>query len=80
MINQMQEKPNNFGLKCGNQENIKKAKWISNITKELEGLEEGPKVEIHIDLLKTSLKNISNQKTLSHDGIYGFWFKKFMTD
>ena len=26
--------------------------------RELEGLEEGPKAEIHIDLLKTTLKNI----------------------
>ena len=32
------------------------AEWINNITKELEGLEEGPKAEIHIDLLKTTLK------------------------
>ena len=28
------------------------------MNKELEGLEEGPKAEIHIDLLKTKLKNI----------------------
>ena len=27
------------------------------MTKELEGLEEGPKTEIHIDLLKTTRKN-----------------------
>ena len=36
----------------------KMAEWIKNITRELEGLEEGPKVETHIDLLKTSLKRI----------------------
>ena len=30
------------------------------MTKELEELEEGPKAEIDIDLLKTALKNISN--------------------
>ena len=36
------------------------AEWINNITRELEGLEEGPKTEIHIDLLKTTLKRISN--------------------
>ena len=53
-----------------------KAQWINNMTKELEGLEEGPKVEIRIDLLKTTLKNISNWKMPSHDGINGFWFKK----
>ena len=28
------------------------------MTRELEGLEEGPKTEIHIDLLKTTQKNI----------------------
>ena len=46
------------------------------MTKELEGLEEWPKAEIHIDLLKTTQK-ISNWKTPGHDGIHGFWFKKF---
>ena len=49
------------------------------MTKELEGLEEGPKVEIHIDLLKTTLKKVSNWKTPGHDGIHGFWFKKFIS-
>ena len=38
------------------------AEWINNISRELEGLEEGPKMEIHIDLLKTTLKRISNWK------------------
>ena len=53
--NRMQEKPNNFGLKYGNQKkNIRKR---LNMTWELE-LEEGPKAEIHIDLLKMTLKNI----------------------
>ena len=47
------------------------------MTRELEGLKEGPKVEIHIELLKKTLKKISNWKTPVHDGIYGFWFKKF---
>ena len=36
------------------------AEWINNITRELEGLEEGPKTEIHIDLLKITLKKIPN--------------------
>ena len=43
------------------------------MAKELEGLEEGPKAEIH----KMTQKKISNWKTPSHDGIHGFWFKKF---
>ena len=35
-----------------------KAERINNMTRELEGPEEGPQVEIHIDLLKTTVKNI----------------------
>ena len=53
------------------------AEWINNITRELEGLEEGLKMEIHVDLLKTTLKRISNWKAPGHDGIHGFCFKKF---
>ena len=34
--------------------------WINNMTRELEGLEEGPKAEIDIELLKKTLKKISN--------------------
>ena len=45
------------------------------MTRELEGLKERPEAEIHIDLLKTILKKISNWKTPGHDGIHGFWFK-----
>ena len=46
------------------------------MAKELERLKEGPKVEIHIDLLRTTLK-ILDWKTPGDDGIHGFWFKKF---
>ena len=53
------------------------AEWIKNITRELEGLEEGTKTEIHIDLPKTTLERIPNWKTPGHDGIHGFWFRKF---
>ena len=56
------------------------AEWINNITRELEGLKEGSKMEIHVDLLKTTLKRISNWKTLGHDGIHSFWFKKFTSN
>ena len=62
--NRMQKQPKDFGLKYGNQKKKKqpkhneKAEWINNIARELEGLEEGPKAEIHLDLLKTTLKNI----------------------
>ena len=44
--------------------------------RELEGLEEGSKVEIHIELLEKTLRTISNWKIPGHDGIHGFWFKK----
>ena len=53
------------------------AERINNITRELEGLEQGHKTEILIDLLKTTLKRTSNWKTPGHDGIHGFWFTKF---
>ena len=50
------------------------------MTREQEGLEEGPKAEIHLKLLKKKKKNIKkdiNWKTPGHDRIHGFWFKKF---
>ena len=49
-----------------------KAEWIKNMTRELEGLEKGPKAKIHTDLLKATLKKISNWKMPGHDGIHGF--------
>ena len=73
----MPRKPKDFGRKYSNQKHNKNAEWINTITRELEGPEEGPKTEIHIDLLKTTLKGISRWKTPGHDGIHGFWFKKF---
>ena len=56
--NWMQKKPNDLGLKYGNQKYNEKVEWINNITKQLEGLEEGPKPEIHIDLLRMTIKKI----------------------
>ena len=48
-----------FGTKIWQpREHDKKTESISNMTKELEGLEEGRKAEIHIDLLKATPKNI----------------------
>ena len=54
-----------------------KAEWINNITREIQGLEKGLKTEIHIDLVKTTLKRISNWKIPGYDGIHGFLFKTF---
>ena len=45
------------------------AECINTIKRGLEGLKDGPKMEIHIDILKTTLKRISNWKTPGHDGI-----------
>ena len=53
-----------------------KAEWINHFTRELE-LKEGPKAEIPTNLLKTTLRKVSNWKKPGHDGIHGFWFKKF---
>ena len=76
--NRMQNKPNDFGLKYGNhkKKHNEKAEWINNTTRELEGLQEGSKAEMHIEKLEMTLKK-SNWKTPGHDGIHGFWFKKF---
>ena len=42
--------------------------------KELEGIEEAPRVKIH---LGETHKKVLNCKTPGHDGIHGYWFKKF---
>ena len=47
-----------------NQHN-EKAEWINNMMRGLEGLKEGPKVEIHIDLHKKTLKKYQNGKRLA---------------
>ena len=44
--------------------------------KELQGLEEGPKAKIQVDLLRATFKNVPNWKTPNHDDINGYWFKK----
>ena len=53
-----------------------KAEWINSMTWELGGLEEGPKAEIYFDLLRKTLKKISNWKTQGHEWIQGLSFKK----
>ena len=58
-------------------EHNREAKWISNTEKELEGLEKGPNMKMHINSLRATLKKIPNWKTSDHDGIHRFWFKKF---
>ena len=41
---------------------IEKAEWINNMTREQEGLAEGPKNEIHTDKLKKTLKEYQTGK------------------
>ena len=53
--------------------NNKSYNLLKNIINNLKG----PKTEMHIDLLKTTPKRISNWKTPGHHGIHSFWFKKF---
>ena len=60
--NQTPKKLNDFWLKYGNQKHNEKAQWINNMTRELEGLKEGPKAEIHTDLLKTTLNKYRTGK------------------
>ena len=52
--------------------------------KELQGFEEGSKVEIYLDSLRIILKKVPNcKKTPDNDSVYGFWYKNlhsFMTD
>ena len=58
-----------LGAKYGNAENMSE-----NMGKELERLEEGLIMKIHLDLLRATLKKVPSWKTPSHDGIHGFWF------
>ena len=47
---------------------------MNNMEKELQGLEESPKMKIHLNSLRATLKKVPNWKTLGHDGIHAFWF------
>ena len=49
---------------------------ISTMKKGLQRLEENPRTDIHLESLRTTLKNVRNWKTPGHEGIHGFWFKK----
>ena len=54
----------------------KKAKWINNMTRELEGLEAQKRKYTSI-YSKIYTRKFSNWKTPRHDGIHSFLFKKF---
>ena len=50
--------------------------WINKLKRDLQGFEERPESEIHIDSLRSILRKMPNWKSQSHDGIHGYWFKK----
>ena len=54
-------------------EHKRKAKWISNIEKEL-GFGKRPKVEIQLDLLGATLKKVPNCEMPGHDAKHEYWF------
>ncbi len=61
---------NNSGAKFWNNENItKKSEQISNMRKELEGIEKGMKAKTHIDSLRAKLKKVPDWKM---PNIHGF--------
>ena len=73
-------KGNNFLRKIWQRrEHMRKAKEINNMGKELEGLEEGTKVKIYLDSYGETLKEVPNWKIPGHDGVYGYWFEKFIS-
>ena len=63
----------------GNKEHNRKAKWINNMKKELQSLEESPEADINLNKLRATPKKVLNWKIPSHDGIHGFWFLKKST-
>ena len=54
------------------------AEWMNNINKELEEIEEGSQVNIHLDLPRATLKKIPNLKTPGFDGISILIFKIYV--
>ena len=60
----------------GTEKNNKKDKWINNMKKELQGLDEGFDVSIHQETIRVTLKKVAKWKTSGHDGIHEFWFLK----
>ena len=58
----------------------KKAKWISNIGKELEGLEKGPKAKILIDSLRTTLKDTKLEHQEIQEKTLGKYWKLILSN
>ena len=47
--------------------------------KELQGTEEVPEADIHLDSCKATYKKVLNGKSSCYDSIHGFCFKKCMS-
>ena len=47
------------------------AEWLNDMNNELQGIEESPEAEIHLDSLNVKLKKVANWKAPENDG---FWF------
>ena len=78
--NRVQKNPKDFGLRYGNQKYNEKAEWINNMTRELEGLEESPKADIHLDLLKTTQKYQTGKRPAMMEDVVSRNSPLFMTD
>ena len=48
---------------------------ISNVRKQLQGLEEERQAKIHLNLLRATLKKVPNWKTPGQYVIHGYWLK-----
>ena len=68
----MQEKPKDFGLKYGNQENLTKRPKDKEYEKRIRRVRRRPESGNTYRFTK----KVSNWKASGHDGICGFWFKK----
>ena len=55
----------------------KKAEWINNMTRDIRRTWRRPKGGNTHRFTQNDTNKISNWKTPGHDGIHGFWFKKF---
>ena len=71
-------KQKSFEARYRNKKNVHKRTngWIAfkKKKKQLQGLEEELKVNVHLDSLKATLKKVTNSKTPIHDCIDTFWF------
>ena len=75
--NQMQKKPNDFGLKYGNQKNITRRLNGEQYDKRTRKARRNPENGNTHLFTQNYTKNILNWKTPGHDVIHGFWFKRF---